>query len=116
MAQTVVMIWACVMRWVMGMPRKRANSAARVFALAPGGTRTHATGIWWRIPVRAVSARWQVRPTCGSAVVFPVVGGPVTIRQGRAVACWCRPRTMRVRTVVEIVSMAGVRTVTNREW
>ncbi|MFE7541054.1 hypothetical protein [Streptomyces platensis] len=40
----------------------------------------------------------------------------MTIRDGRAVTCWWRPRIITVRTLRERFSMAGVRTVTNWEW
>ncbi|GEC10508.1 hypothetical protein SSP24_81630 [Streptomyces spinoverrucosus] len=49
-------------------------------------------------------------------MVFPAPAGPVTMRDGRAVTVWWRPRIIRVRTFLARVSMAGVRTVTNREW
>ncbi|WP_329151633.1 hypothetical protein OHA63_00075 [Streptomyces anulatus] len=49
-------------------------------------------------------------------MVFPAAAGPVTIREGRAVVCWWRPRIIRVRTWVARVWMAGVRMVTKLEW
>lgn len=118
MWHTASTICAWVALAVTGTPRKRANSVERAFALAPGGTRTYATGTHPSNalpPRRAASARWHARPTCNSAVVLPVVGGPVTITHGRAPVSWWRPRIIRVRTVREIASIVGVRTTANRE-